>query len=115
MRTGGDFPARSTSAYFFRADCSRNGLVAPELAVARTFTFSFFGFLASLLPRLLLPFPIAFTFDEYATNLNPDALDLWILGHTGLSAEHRFIGPEHCVETRPIESSTSNRLFAWSK
>lgn len=64
VRTGGDFPARSTSTYFFLADCSRNGLVAPEFAVASTFTFSFFGFLASLLPRLLLPLPIAFTFDD---------------------------------------------------
>jgi len=37
---------------------SVSGLAAPELAVARTFGFSFFGFFTSLFPRLLSPFPI---------------------------------------------------------
>ncbi|WP_209426370.1 hypothetical protein [Pararhodobacter sp. SW119] len=44
-------------AYFFFSP-SDIGFTAPELAVARTFGFSCFGFFASLFPRLLLPFPI---------------------------------------------------------
>jgi len=40
-----------------------SGLPAPdETAVARTLAFSFLGFLASLLPRLLLPLDIVFSF-----------------------------------------------------
>jgi len=39
-----------------------SGLPARELAVAETFGFSCFGFLASLLPRLLLPFDIVCPF-----------------------------------------------------
>jgi hypothetical protein len=34
------------------------GFAASEFAVADIFTFSFFGFLDSLFPRLLLPLPI---------------------------------------------------------
>lgn len=34
------------------------GLAAPKLAVAKTLVFSCFGFLTSLLPRLLSPFPM---------------------------------------------------------
>ena len=42
-------PARR-SAYFFFSP-RETGLPAPELAVARIFGVSFFGFLASLFPR----------------------------------------------------------------
>ncbi|WP_175483225.1 hypothetical protein [Salinihabitans flavidus] len=34
------------------------GFAAPVLAVAKVLDFSCFGFLISLFPRLLLPFPI---------------------------------------------------------
>ncbi|MGI3213346.1 hypothetical protein ACROSR_19870 [Roseovarius tibetensis] len=37
---------------------SETGFSAPELAVAKVLGFSCFGFLTSLFPRLLSPFPI---------------------------------------------------------
>lgn len=46
------------SAYLFFFSPSETGFAAPELAVAKTFGFSCFGFFTSLFPRLLLPFPI---------------------------------------------------------
>lgn len=48
--------ARFTDYFFFSP--SESGFVAPELAVAKTFGFSCFGFFVSLFPRLLSPFPI---------------------------------------------------------
>ena len=43
-------------AFFFSP--KDTGLAAPELAVDKTLAFSCFGFLISLLPRLLSPFPM---------------------------------------------------------
>ena len=47
--------------HFFLAVASI-GFAASEFAVADTFAFSFFGFLDSLFPRLLLPLPIVCSF-----------------------------------------------------
>ena len=51
---------RSRSLFYFTffPPIASAGFPARELAVAETFGFSCFGFLASLLPRLLLPFDI---------------------------------------------------------
>ena len=57
-KSGGRFVLARLSAYFFFFSPSETGFAAPELAVAKVLGFSCFGFLISLFPRLLLPFPI---------------------------------------------------------
>ena len=53
FRSGGPFaPPRTAMGYLiFLPAITVSDLPAPELAVASTLTFSFFGFLASRLPR----------------------------------------------------------------
>lgn len=55
---------------------SETGFAAPELAVARTFGFSCFGFFASLFPRLLSPFPIASSQVDYPARRHAGRTDL---------------------------------------
>lgn len=56
------------------------GLAALELAVAKTFGFSCFGFLVSLLPRVLLPLDISMTSSVCREPGQPDGWGLWRRG-----------------------------------
>ena len=64
------------SAYLPFFSLSEIDFDAPELAVARTLGFTCFGFLASLLPRCLSPFPIASSQVDYPARRHAGRTDL---------------------------------------